>query len=239
MLNKSKVIVLSKLKYRDNDLIVKCFTRHRGVVSYLLRGVLNTKKGSSKAAYYQLLSQLEIEENYRQTQSLQYIKDVRLDYNYTTLHTNLFKGSIVMFLSEVLSSVLREEEENQPLYHYLETTLRWLDTKDEFSNFHLLFLLNLTKHLGFYPDISDTNQLYFNLNNGLFESKKQDVYSISGENLTILKQLLGTNFDALDGIKLSSKQRQSFLAMLLLYFELHLGSFRKPKSLKIFNQIFN
>ncbi|MFT4781707.1 MAG: DNA repair protein RecO (recombination protein O) [Pseudohongiellaceae bacterium] len=239
MLNKSKVIVLSKLKYRDNDLIVKCFTRHRGVVSYLLRGVLNTKKGSSKAAYYQLLSQLEIEENYRHTQSLQYIKDVRLDYNYTTLHTNLFKGSIVMFLSEVLSSVLREEEENQPLYHYLETTLRWLDTKDEFSNFHLLFLLNLTKHLGFYPDISDTNQMYFNLNNGLFESKKQDVYSISGENLTILKQLLGTNFDALDGIKLSSKQRQSFLAMLLLYFELHLGSFRKPKSLKIFNQIFN
>ncbi|MFT7052100.1 MAG: DNA repair protein RecO (recombination protein O) [Psychroserpens sp.] len=239
MLNKSKVIVLSKLKYRDNDLIVKCFTLHRGVVSYLLRGVLNTKKGSSKAAYYQLLSQLEIEENYRQTQSLQYIKDVRLDYNYTTLHTNLFKGSIVMFLSEVLSSVLREEEENQPLYHYLETTLRWLDTKDEFSNFHLLFLLNLTKHLGFYPDISDTNQLYFNLNNGLFESKKEDVYSISGENLTILKQLLGTNFDALDGIKLSSKQRQSFLAMLLLYFELHLGSFRKPKSLKIFNQIFN
>ncbi|MFT5847117.1 DNA repair protein RecO [Psychroserpens sp.] len=239
MLNKSKVIVLSKLKYRDNDLIVKCFTLHRGVVSYLLKGVLNTKKGSSKVAYYQLLSQLQIEENYRQTQSLQFIKDVRLDYNYRTLHTNLFKGSIVMFLSEVLSSVLREEEENQPLYHYLETTFRWLDTKDEFSNFHLLFLLNLTKHLGFYPDISDTNQLYFNLNNGLFESKKEEVYSVSGENLTILKQLLGTNFDALDGIKLNSKQRQSFLSMLLLYFELHLGSFRKPKSLKIFNQIFN
>ncbi|MGK0430778.1 MAG: DNA repair protein RecO (recombination protein O), partial [Psychroserpens sp.] len=233
MLNKSKVIVLSKLKYRDNDLIVKCFTLHRGVVSYLLKGVLNTKKGSSKVAYYQLLSQLQIEENYRQTQSLQFIKDVRLDYNYRTLHTNLFKGSIVMFLSEVLSSVLREEEENQPLYHYLETTFRWLDTKDEFSNFHLLFLLNLTKHLGFYPDISDTNQLYFNLNNGLFESKKEEVYSVSGENLTILKQLLGTNFDALDGIKLNSKQRQSFLSMLLLYFELHLGSFRKPKSLKI------
>jgi DNA repair protein RecO (recombination protein O) len=239
MLNKSKVIVLSKLKYRDNDLIVKCFTLHRGVVSYLLKGVLNTKKGSSKVAYYQLLSQLQIEENYRQNQSLQYIKDVRLDYNYSSLHTNLYKSSIVMFLSEVLSSVLREEEENQQLYNYLETTFRWLDTKDEFSNFHLLFLLNLTKHLGFYPDVSDTNQMYFNLNNGLFESKKEDVYSISGENLTILKQLLGTNFDALDHVKLNSKQRQSFLAMLLLYFELHLGSFRKPKSLQIFNQVFN
>jgi len=239
MLIKSKVIVLSKLKYRDNDLIVKCFTFHRGVVSYLLRGVLNSKKGSSKVAYFQLLSQLQIEENYRQNQSLQTIKDIRLDYNYTSLHTHISKSAIVMFLAEVLASVLREEEENQNLYDYLETTCRWLDTKDEFSNFHLLFLLNLTKHLGFYPDVSDTNQRYFNLYNGLFEPIKESVYSVSGENLTILKQLLGINFDELDTIKLNSKQRQSFLSMLLLYFELHLGSFKKPKSLQIFNQVFN
>ncbi|WP_298893227.1 DNA repair protein RecO [uncultured Psychroserpens sp.] len=239
MLIKTKVIVLSKLKYRDNDLIVKCFTWHRGVVSYLLRGVLNSKKGQSKIAYFQLLSQLQIEESYRENQSLQTIKDLRLDYSFTSLHTNILKSSIVMFLAEVLASVLREEEKNEQLYDYLETTFRWLDTKDEFSNFHLLFLLNLTKHLGFYPDTTNTNQMYFNLNNGLFESKKEDIYSISGENLTTLKQLLGINFDALESIKLNSKQRQSFLAMLLLYFELHLGSFKKPKSLQIFNQVFN
>jgi len=239
MLIKTKAIVLSKVKYRDNDLIVKCFTQHRGVVSYLLRGVLSSKKGSSKAAYYQLLSQLQIEENYRKNQSLQAIKEVRMDFSYTSLHTNVYKSSIVMFLAEVLSSVLKEEEENQQLYHYLETTFRWLDVEDEFSNFHLLFLLNLTKHLGFYPDVSDTNQKYFNLNNGLFEPHKQNIYSVSGENLANLKQLLGINFDALNTIKLNSKQRQSFLTMLLLYFELHLGSFKKPKSLLIFNQVFN
>ncbi|WP_299337698.1 DNA repair protein RecO [uncultured Psychroserpens sp.] len=239
MLIKTKAIVLSKLKYRDNDLIVKCFTLHRGVVSYLLRGVMNSKKGNSKIAYFQLLSQLQIEENFRENQSLQTIKDIRLDSSYTSLHTNILKSSIVMFLAEVLSSVLREEEENHQLYNYLETAFLWLDATDEFSNFHLLFLLNLTKHLGFYPDTSDTNQMYFNLNNGLFQSKKEDVYSVSGENLTVLKQLLGTNFDNLNDIKLNSKQRQSFLAMLLLYFELHLGSFKKPKSLQIFNQVFN
>ncbi|WP_298900830.1 DNA repair protein RecO [uncultured Psychroserpens sp.] len=239
MLIKTKVIVLSKLKYRDNDLIVKCFTLHRGVVSYLIRGVLNSKKGHSKVAYFQLLSQLQIEENFRENQSLQSIKDLRLDYSFTSLHTHVLKSSIVMFLSEVLASVLREEEENKQLYHYLETTFRWLDAKDEFSNFHLLFLLNLTRHLGFYPNNTDVNHMYFNLNNGLFEPRKEGIYSVSGENLTILKQLLGINFDELDNIKLNSKQRQSFLAMLLLYFELHLGSFRKPKSLEIFNQVFN
>ena len=44
MLTKNQGIVLSKLKYRDNDLIVKCYTKERGVVTYILRGVLKSKK---------------------------------------------------------------------------------------------------------------------------------------------------------------------------------------------------
>ena len=69
--------------------------------------------------------------------------------------------------------------------------------QDEFSNFHLLFLLNLTQYLGFYPDKTNITKSYFNLSNGLFESQKSNIYSISGENLTLLKQLLGINFDDL------------------------------------------
>ncbi len=239
MLIKSKAIVLSKIKYRDNDLIVKCFTYHRGAVSYLVRGVLKSSKRHSKAAYFQLLTQLDIEENFKQNQSLQSLKEIKLDYHFSSLHTNVLKSAIVIFLSEVLASVLKEEEQNEQLYSYLETAFRWLDIKDQFANFHLLFLLNLTKHLGFYPDVANMASDFFNLSKGAFELQKTDIYSISGENLTILKQLLGTNFDDLEQIKLTSKQRQSFLTMLLLYFELHLGSFRKPKSLQVFNQVFS
>ena len=170
---------------------------------------------------------------------MQTIKEVKLDCIYQSLHINILKSAIVMFLAEVLSIVLKEEEENQFLYNYLETTLQWLDHETEFSNFHLLFLLNLTKHLGFYPDLKNIDNPYFNLRNGLFETQKQDFYSISGENLATLKQLLGIKFDALNTVKLNSKQRQSFLTMILLYFELHLGNFKKPKSLEIFNQVFN
>lgn len=239
MLLKTNAIVLSKLKYRDNDLIVKCYTNQRGVVSYLLRGVLKSKKGSSKTAYFQPLSQLQFEENYRANQSLQFIKDVKLDVVYHSLHTDIFKSAIVMFLSEVLSSVLKEEEKNERLYDFLQMAFIWLDTEAESANFHLLFLLNLSKHLGFYPDDSNSDLPYFNLSTGAFELNRQHLYSISGENLTILKQLLGMQFDELTGLKLYSKQRQSFLTMLLLYFELHLGDFRKPKSLSVFNQVFN
>jgi len=239
MLVKINAIVLSKLKYRDNDLIVKCYTKQKGIVSYLVRGALKSQKGSSKAVYFQPLSLVLIEEQFNANRSLQGIKEIKLEYLYKSLHTEVLKTSIVMFLSEVLSTVLNEEEQNERLYDYIENTLKWLDYKTEFSNFHLLFLLNLTKYLGFYPDDQNSASEYFNLSNGLFESKKDEFYSITGENLTVLKQLLGIDFDSVNTIKLNSKQRQSFLNMLLLYFELHLGDFRKPKSLTIFNQVFN
>lgn len=239
MLHKNKAIVISKLKYRDNDLIVRCFTKQRGLVSYLVRGALNNTKGRSKAVYFQLLSQLQIEENFKANQTLQYIKEVKIDFIYRTIHTNVFKSAIAMFLAEILSATLKEEEQNLQLYEYLEVTFRWLDYQNEFSNFHLLFLVNLTQYLGFYPENTSTDAPYFNLSNGLFEIQKSNNYSVSGENLILLKRLLGTNFDTLQTVQMSSKQRQSFLAMLLLYYELHLGSFKKPKSLQVFNQVFN
>lgn len=239
MLVKTKAIVLSKIRYRDHDVIVKCYTQHRGVSSYLLRGVLKSKKSNSKIAYFQPLSQLEIEENYRANQSLHYITDVKLSVTYHTMHTNILKGAIVMFLSEVLNNTLKEEEANPSLYEFLETTLQWLDHDTDFANFHLLFLLELSKHLGFYPDTSQSHYPYFNLRSGGFELKPESQYTISGENLTLLKQLLNLKFDGLNTLKLYSKQRQSFLNLLLLYFELHLSDFRKPKSLQVFNEVFH
>jgi len=239
MFTTTNAIVLSKLRYRDNDLIIKCYTQKEGIVSYHLRGVLKSKKGNSKAAYFQLLSQLQLVTDHKSKRSLQYIKEVRIGNMYTSLHTNVLKSAIVMFLSEVLSSSLQEEEQNDTLYNYLEATLQWLDTNDSFANFHLLFLLNLTKHLGFYPDKTGKEAPYFNLNDGEFQFEKESKYAVSGENLILLKQLLGTTFDAIEDVKISSKQRQSFLSLILFYFELHLGSFKKPKSLHIFNEVFN
>lgn len=239
MLVTTNVIVLSKLKYRDNDLIVKCYTEELGVVSFLLRGVLKPKKSGIKAAHFQLLSQLQIVFLYKQNKALHAIKEVKFNCIYQSLHTQVLKSAIVMFLSEVLSNTLQEEEPNDTLYSYLENTLLWLDSQSECANFHLLFLLKLTKYLGFYPDVTFVNYPYFDLTEGKFQLKTNNKYTLSGDNLVLLKQLLGTTFDALPNVKMNAKQRQSFLSMILLYFELHLGSFRPPKSLQVFNQVFN
>jgi len=238
MLTTNHSIVLSKIKFKDYDLIVKCYTLNRGIVSYLLRGVLKSKKGRSKTVYFQELSQIQIEENYKPKHSLQSIREIKFNYIYKSLHTHIYKSAIVMFLSEILSSVLKEEEKNEDLFYYIETALQYLDNEDEFSNFHLLFLLKLTRYLGFQPEALNTNYPFFNLESGVFELSESGKYVISGLQLTLLKQLLGINFDALHTININAKERQDFLRLLLLYFELHLDNFKTPKSLQVLNDIF-
>jgi DNA repair protein RecO (recombination protein O) len=239
MLSTTNAIVLSKLKYRDNDLIVKCYTQEHGIISFLVRGVLKSKKSNTKTAYFQLLSQIQVVFNYTKTRTLYTLKEVRTNTVYTSLHSHILKSAVVMFLSEILATTLQEEEKNDALYSYLETTLLWFDADTEYANFHLLFLLKLSKYLGFYPDTTHIDSMFFNLEDGSFQMKDFGKHSISGENLILLKQLLGIKFDALPSIKINAQKRQSFLNMMLLYFELHLGSFRTPKSLQIFNQVFN
>ena len=238
MLAKNSVIVLSKIKFNDYDLIVKCYSKEQGVVSYILKGVLKSKKAVAKAAYFQPLSQLQVEAQYYPNRSLHYIKDVKFNFIFNSLQSNVYKSAIVVFLAEILNMVLQEESPNESLFNFIETALQYLDTEANFSNFHLLFILKLSKFLGIYPQINNENYNFFNIESGNFEPS-QSITSISDQNLTVLKMLLGTNFDTMDRIKINGEQRHAFLIMLLQYFEIHLPGFKKPKSLQIFNEVFH
>lgn len=236
---KTKAIVLSSLKYGDTSLIVRCFTLEDGLRSYLLRGILNSKKGKIKSAYFQPLTQLHIEANHNNKGSLNSIKEVHIVNPYKNIYTTIFKQTIVLFLSEMLSSTIQEEEANEGLFSFLETSFIWLDTNDKTANFHLLFLLNLTKFLGFYPDISNINSNYFNLIEGNFIESTTEKEVVFGDHLVQFKKLLGTNFDSIESIKFNQQERQQVLQIIIRYFELHLDGFRRPKSLKVLETVFN
>lgn len=226
MLLTTKAIVLSALKYKDSSLIVSCYTKELGVQSYILHHIFKAKKGKLNPAYFQLLTQIEIQTSYKPNQSLHKINDVKLQHSYHTLHTNIYKSTVSMFLAEVLQSVLKEEEENTELYHFLEATFLWYDLHDFNANFHLLFLLKLSKFLGIFPDINNLHLSFFS-------------YEKDSQKINILKSFLGINFDALDTIKINAQKRQDILSEILHYFSVHLGDFKKPKSLKILHDIFN
>lgn len=237
MLLSSEAIVLSKIRYKDKDVIVKCYTKQLGVLSYLVKNAFS-KKTKISIAYFQELSLLNIETNFSDKRSLQYIKEISVSTSFETLHTNILKSTVVMFLSEILNQILKEEEPNANLFTFIKTALLIFDKEESFANFHIIFLLEITKYLGFYPDISNSDYNYFNLEEGKFQNNTAK-HTIEGENLTLLKQALGIKFDAFSTIKWSKSQRQELLNMILVYFQLHLGDFKKPKSLAVLNQVFS
>lgn len=238
MLVKTKALVIHSLRYGEADLIVKCYTESSGLKSYLLRRILKSKKGKLKTSMFQPLTQLDIEANHKDKNTLESIREAKVIRPYVSLHTEIHKSSVVMFLAEMLRNSIQEEEQNQALYHFLEESLNWFDTSEHFANFHLLFLVKLTQYLGFYPNESSTDLPYFNLLDGDFQHVETNKYCISNQNSALLKQLLQSNFDKVHEIKLNKTRRKSFLEMWLLYYELHLHGFRKPKSLEILHQLF-
>jgi len=235
----TKAIVLSSLKYGDTSLIVKAFTLSDGLKSYMLKGVLTARKGKIKAAYFQPLTQLEIVANHKNKGTLESIREVRVTHHYTSLHSDISKNAITLFLAEMLANSIQEEESNIGLFSFLENALQWLDTNNEVNNFHIYFLLDLTKYLGFHPDTSTTEGLYFDLLEAEFTNRTTLNPMLKGENLNFFKGFLGIDLDAIESIKMKKADRQLLLQSIVLYFELHLQGFRKPKSLAILNEVFS
>lgn len=235
----TKAIVLSALKFGDTSLIVKCYTQEEGVKSYLVRGVLKPKKSGLKVAYFQPLTQLKIVANHNSKNALNSIKEVQVINPYATFHTDIVKQSVVLFLSEMLSNSIQEEEQNWALYEYLETAFIWLDLHDKVANFHLLFLLNLTGFLGFYPDTSNMHKKGFDLLEGVFSDHIHEKNVISKNDFYQFKKLLGIIFDTMHNVTYGKEERQLVLQVIIKYFKLHLGNFRNPKSLQVLETVFS
>lgn len=239
MVTSTSAIVLSKIRYKDNDIIVKLFTKEYGAISFIVKGGKNSKKNKIKYVYFQELTILEIQFNYNSKRDLQYIKDIEIKHNYTSSHTDLVKVSVIMFLSEVLSNVITHQKRDIQLYNYIEESLIWYDINKSNTYFHMIFLIELTRYLGFYPDMLSNNFKYFNLEGGSYEKLKTSEYSITGDSLNLFNQILGIKFDSNPLPALNSKDKMEIINIILTYYKLHINNFKPIKSLEIVKNIFS
>ena len=237
MLVKTKAIVLSALKYQDKSLIVKCFTESDGLKTYFVQSAFSSRKSSQKIAYFQPLTILEIEANHKNKGTMEHFKEIKLAASFHSINTNIYKSTIVMFLSEIIQNSIHEEEKNENLFTFLEAALLWLDEHDEIANFHLILMLEMTKFFGFYPDNSDDDLKYFDINDGIF-TPFQGTNCLSEHETHLLKKLIDLKFDS--GQKIfAGIERQIILKLLLDFYTIHLDGFKKPKSLDVLKEVFN
>ena len=237
MLVKTKAIVISSIKYQEKSLIVKCFTLSDGLKSYFVRDAFSSRKSNQKIAYFQPFSILEIEAVHKNKGTLENFKEIKLAIPFQTIHNTITKSTIVLFLSEMMHYSIHEEEENEALFTYLETALLWLDTHDEIANFHLIFLLEATKYLGFYPDNTYIDLPFFEMTEGIF-TPFNAISSLSQHETQLFKKLLSLKFES-DLKTFHVIERQLLLKILIDYYSFHLEGFRKPKSLDVLKDVFS
>lgn len=234
---KTKAIVLSSLKFQEKSLIVKCFTLSHGLKSYFVRDAFSSRKSNQKIAYFQPMTVLEIEAVHKNKGTLENFKEIKIASPFHSIHSDIYKSTIVMFISEILHHSIHEEEKNEHLFTFLETALHWLDNHEEIANFHLILMLETTKYLGFYPDVSEIELPFFELSEGIF-STFHAVSSLTEHETNLFRKLIDLKFDN-DQKVFHVIERQILLKVLIDYYSYHLDGFKKPKSLDVLKEVFS
>lgn len=236
----TQAIVLNATKYGETSVMLNAYTQQAGLRAYVVKGVRTARrKKIFSMGMFQPLTQLELVATTPKRNGLSVLKSAKITHPYSTISTEITKSSICMFLAEVLRSVLKEEEKNTSLYHFLEHALIWIDTHDKVANVHIHILIQLTKYLGFYPDVTHISHPFFDVQNGQFCEQANNKECVSGDEIVLLKAYLGTKFDRLETILATSEQRRALLLLLMRYYQLHVQSFRMPKSLDVLYEVFS
>jgi DNA repair protein RecO (recombination protein O) len=241
VLQKCKAIVLKTTKFSDSSVIVTCFTDLFGKISFIVNGI-HSPKSKTKIAFFQLFNLLELEVYYKLNREIQRIKEVQIGTPLVSLQNQIAKSSISFFLSELIIKILKEHETNEQLYFFVENSIKTLDlltdTK-QVSNFHLIFLIQLSKFIGFFPLLNFSEQnCYFDLQAGKFvDSQTNSTHVLNLELSKILYLVVSNTYH--NQPEISRKQRTDLLESLILYYNLHLQSTLTIKSLSVLSEIFN
>lgn len=233
MLKKTRGIVINYTKYSETSIIAKVFTEEMGMKTYIVNGVRSNKNGS-KIALYQPLTLLDMVVYYKQNNSsIQRISEARCHVPFHNIPFDFQKSTIALFIAEVLSKALREEEQNPLLFDFLLNALVWFDdTQEDYQAFHLQFLAKMPRFLGFDPQ--SANVLIAEVNNQRpvsFPAEK--VKEIKG----VINQLLSSNFE--EKIAMGRGVRSYVIDLLIEYYHLHVGGFGVLKSLTVLREMMN
>lgn len=217
-------------------MIVKCYTESDGLKSYFITNAFTGNKNKTKAAYFQPFTLLDLVAFHKNKGTLEQIRELKVSYPFQTVHTHILKTSIVFFLSEVLYNCLKEEGKNSSFYEFMETSIRWLDTHDQFADFHLIFLLGATRYLGFAPSKPVPSKPYFEMVEGLF-SNSMGLTCLNAEDSTLLSKLILCSGYQSECVFQNAK-RQRLTDILVEYYSFHIEGFKKPKSLEVLKTLF-
>ncbi len=234
-----KGIVFHTIKYSETSVIARVFTRELGLLSFIIPGV-RSKSGRIKASHLMPLNLLELVISYRPQSGLQKVRELRCQPILSHLHAEMTKTGIAMFMKEILNHTIQEEEKNESLYDFLSGTIQILDlTESSLANYPNYFLIQLSKHLGFYPDTRTYREGFcFDREEGQFIHPDRH-HRLCSEATTsaLIHHMTAGNYEEVAAKQFASRIRKEALSDLLDYYRIHLHHFKELRSPAILGEI--
>lgn len=240
MLEKTRAIVLNSLKYGESQMIVDMYTEGRGRLSFIQR-IPRQGRGGIKKQYFQPLTILDIEFDYRATQRLHKLRSAAVAFPFRSLPFDMAKLSIALFVAEFTIYVTRSEQADPALYAFVENSVRWLDASEgSFANFHIIYMLHLTRFIGFYPNVEDyAGGCCFDMREGCFVyAAPPHADFLPPHEAEKIGLLLRLNYATMRLLRLTREERNRCVDVLLAYYRLHLPDFPEMKSLAVLRELF-
>lgn len=239
MLHKTRGIVFKTTEYGESSVIAQVFTEKFGLQSYMINGV-RKPKARIGMNMLQPLHLLDMVVYHKNNGAVQRISEVRSMPILQSIPYDIIKSSITMFLNEVLYKAVRQQTAEESLFSFIFNAIEWLDHQQAgIQNFHLLFLVRLTRFLGFYPDTNMASDAdYFDMKDGLFSKYRPNSFAyLSPPHTRNFLRLLQSNFDSLYQLPFASDERRYLIAKLLEYYAMHIEGFGNIHSHEVLEEV--
>ena len=237
MVETTRAIVLHKTNFSESSLVVQLYSFHFGKISILVQGA-KKKRAKSKIALFEPLSILNITGNFGNTDKLIRPTEISVHFPFQNIPTKIGKRMLVIFLSEILHKSLKENISEPDLFNFLERNLRFLEcTENKIGYFHLSFLMQFSKYLGFFPFY--TKGKYFSITEGNFSNvvPSSGLY-LQEEEKAAFEIIIHSSVETSHEVQLSTKDRHRVLSNIIEYYRVHIPGMGEIKSHEILETLF-
>lgn len=241
MLVSGEGIVLHCIKYGDNSIIATIYTKEWGRQAYMIN-ISRNRRSQNKQGILQPLFFLNFVAYQKDTREIQQIKELKNQPVYQSIPFDVVKSAQIIFLSEMLYKILREQESSPDTFSFIQNSLLYYDlTESPAANFHLWFLLRLTEYTGIMPDTMKTGfEGWFDMRKGaVVPFEPSHPFFINREATEFLIKLASIKIQDIAQLRIPAGLRNSLTSKLTEYYQLHFEHLGEIKSLKVLHEIFS
>lgn len=218
MLHKTPAIVFKFFKYGETSIIAKIFTSQFGLQTYIVNGV-RSKRSKNKIALFQPLTLLDLVVYHNPNKDINRISEIKCSDPFQSINSQMQKTAVAIFLAEIMYKTIKDEGEVEELFDFIYTSIHLFDhLNSHYQNFHLQFLLKLSKYLGFAVETADPSF------NSLNSVEKQQLISLG---LNPYEQW----------VKLDNELRRKFLDLIIRFYKSHIDTLKEINSIKILQEV--